>query len=222
MLYRTSLVVSLIFSVCSMHAMVAPLFMGKIKFPYSVAVGMPVPIFYDGRSIKGEVHESQHQITFDVPWSRGQQSVYLLVTEKNPEKVFKPLLDAKSLHNTIDYLKISRGQSYKLYKLILVMGAQGVTWHAQAAELPDSGQIPDQTIIILYFPELVDAVEGGNSLELPSVILRDDMLSLVASEQDLAEQLVKVQLSAIDISTIHTPIKQVVQQNATRTIVVGA
>lgn len=222
MLYRTSLVVSLIFSVYSIHAMIAPLFMGRIKFPYSVAVTMPIPIFYDGRSIKGEVHESQHQIAFDVPWARGQQVVYLLITEKNPEKVYKPLLDDKSLHNTIDYLKIPEGQRYKLYRLTLVINAEGISWQVESVGLPRSGQIPDQTIIVLYFSELVESVEGGNRLELPSIILRDDMLSLVSSEQDLQAQMVKVQLSSIDIGTIHTPIKQVVQQNPTRTIVVGA
>ena len=205
-----------------MQAMHSPLFMGKIKFPVTVAVTMPVPIFYDGRSIKAEAHPSPHQITFDVPWVRGQQAVYLLITEKNPEKVYKPLLDEKSLANTIDYLKIASTQSYKLYKLTVISQSDSVVWNVDQVELPANGQIPDQTIIVLYFPELVETVEGGNRLELPAIILRDDMLSLVPSEEDLLAQLVKVQLSSIDISTIHTPIKHVVQQNPTRTIVVGA
>lgn len=232
MLYYISLLLSLIFMTLPMQGISSPLLLGSIQFPVAVPVAMALPIFYDGRKIESEVNEAHHKIMFEIPWIRGQYRVYVLITEKDPQKVYKPLLDTDSVYNTIDYLKLPHDQPYKLYCLTLVPVTDAPqsknaihqtcwTWHIEQIALPAGGQIPDQTITILYFPQLVDLLEGGNHMTLPTIVMRSDMLTLCESVSSLYQDTVKLQLAALDTNAIHAPIKKSIQQNANKTIVIG-
>ncbi len=78
------------------------------------------------------------------------------------------------------------------------------TWAIRQLELqlPD-GRIPDETIIIRYHPDYVYALEGGNNIEFPKIIIKPDILKLVGSEAKLHELSNKWFLAALNTDTIH-------------------
>ena len=68
--------------------------------------------------------------------------------------------------------------------------------------MPD-GRIPDETIIIRYNPDYVQALEGGNNIEFPKIIIKPDILKLVGSEAKLHELSNSWFLAALNTDTIH-------------------
>ena len=88
------------------------------------------------------------------------------------------------------------------------------SWYiTESSDELDQGKIPDDTIIVCYDPEYVDKLEGGTNIDLPRIIIKDNILELVGSEDKLHELSTTLLLSSLDSDSMHSKIEHEVKQN---------
>ena len=219
-----STLLSLTFTFLTTTLCASPIILGSIKFPAQLDSIEPISMYYDGRTINGSVHDLMHKITFELPVMTGQYGIYVLVVNTLPIHVHKPKIADNVQQNTIDYLKVPDNEPYVLYELVLVPDASGSThvrWHITEKELPVSGKIPDHTLIVVYSPDLIEGLEGGSQLELPTIVLNNSLVALSHDLDVYAQNIRYQQLAAIDANTVHTPIKKSIYYNNSKTVVIG-
>ena len=192
------------------------LFKGTIQFPHTISIIPNVRIYSAGYKIKNET--TAHGLSFEFPEEKNRKKFTILVTEK---------IDfmAEPESNTIQYLKIPRGQSYKYYSVVSLKngdeilsdatnnGKKNVTpqfeWRIAEETLPYAdGRILDDTIIICFNPSYVDRLEGGGPLELPKIVVKKNIVQLAGSEDNLHDATTALLLSSLDTDTIHGNIQQ--------------
>ncbi len=226
------LVVLLIFSILAtapISIFARSLLMGTVQFPHAISDIPTIRVYYGGKIISSHLHEGGiPKTTFEITRGKRQNRFYILVTAEIGYQL-KNLLEPDWNQNTIDYLKVIPGQPYKFYILDLIQdnptfdqnnSMEALKQHSQAnttpsyhweiyeQELSESGKIPDATIVICYFPEFVAGLKGGSQLELPTIVLRSDMVERAGSRDKLNQESIKLQLASIDSDTIHAPTKR--------------
>ncbi len=96
-------------------------------------------------------------------------------------------------------------------------------WKITEETLPkDSRRIPDETIIIYYYPHLIESITGGSKFELPTIKMKTDLLALVGSETKLHELSDGLLLSCLDHDSLHATIQQSVRFGRLHTLVAPA
>lgn len=178
-------------------------------------------IYYDGHIIQTETNGST--VHFEIPRGQRQSHFFILVTD-SVTPIAKKNKDGDLIFNTIDYLKVPNNQPYKLYQVILMAQKtqQGFAYYWAVIEmaLDFDGRIPDQTVIINYLPELIDRVEGGDLVSLPTIYVRSPLqTSKTLLTNDVHERILKMQLATLDTNTIHTPIKKLIAQTEKKIII---
>jgi hypothetical protein len=188
---------------------------GAIKFPILTKKIPKIAIYYTGISIPTHIQTANRQLTFDISESKIRTTFYLIVIEH---------VDLVTEQNTVKYFVAPTNSSYKLYhlqftpnqKLIKGSGpAEKIdqdkkqtdleemgTWTIEQQSLPEDRRIPDNAIIVCYNPSLIKNVEGGNGLELPKIILDEQIIQQLGDEElqnvsDLAL------LTSLDYNSIH-------------------
>lgn len=234
---------SLIFSILATTATIGytrSLLMGTIQFPPAIKQIPAIRVYYGGKIISSNIHESgMPKVTFEVTRGKRQNRFYILVIETFDYQL-KQTLESDWNQNTIDYLKITPDQPYKFYVLDLIQDTPELDqnnsmeilkhhtqnypstyhWEINDGELSQEGKVPDATIIVRYFPELIQGLKGGNNLELPTIVLRPDMVEHYGSEEKLYEDSIKLLLASIDSDTIHAPTKREIKSDHRRVLVV--
>jgi hypothetical protein len=76
------------------------------------------------------------------------------------------------------------------------------TWVVTQKLLPDNRHIPDNAIIVCFHPNLVKSVEGGNGLELPKIILDENVLRQL-TDDELQDVSVQYLLTSLNCDSIH-------------------
>jgi hypothetical protein len=199
----------------------SPLILGSIQFPNSIT-RIPSPrIYCAGKTIPCEIHDKQKKITFDWLNYKSTKQFYLLITESITHVLKKhPLIERMQ---TIDYITVPEHQSYKLYHLAWAPNPANpdtYTWHITPQLLNEhSRRLPDETIIVLYMPSYVHTLAGGNALELPTIIIKSDVLDLAGSEDALLDQSITLQMACLNSDTIHSPLKHAIKQIGHRTLI---
>lgn len=238
-------VVSLIFSILATapaSLFARSLLMGTVQFPHTIQqVVSPIRVYYAGRIIHSHGHAiGVPKVTFEITRGKRQNRFYILITPEISYQL-KDLLELDSKQNTIDYLKVIPDQPYKFYVLDLIqdtppfnqstsiatlknknLASTTPTYHWEIREelLPETGEVPDAAIVICYFPEFVAGLTGGSNLELPTIVLRSDMLECAGSQDKLYEESIKLQLASINSDTIHAPTKCETRLDKQRTLIV--
>ena len=192
------------------------LMLGTIQFERPAGPFEDVPLYYGGHIIKKSINKRRTRVTFEILKERFQREFLLLVTaEITP--VNKVTADGSVIFNTIDYLKVAENQTYKLYRLRLASKIVPTKnqkseveqfWIVDEIELPADGRILDNTIIVLYLPEMVEKIEGGSAIELPTIYMYTS--KSFDTTNGIEERLLKMHLSALDTNTIHIPIKKMI------------
>ncbi len=188
-----------------------------------------VGVYYCGKRIS--THKNTigvHKITYDVPKGSDQNIFYLLIYPKAPDHTLKDALEQDSIQNTVGFLKINPEIPYLFYKLTLTSHEQDsvVTYKWEIAQEPlsESGQIPETTIIIIHLPSRIKAVSGGNQLELPTIFVdtvqeqKNDDMDIVPLT-DLDEELIKLQLSVLDLNALHAPVSKKIKVDKHRLLI---
>ena len=194
--------------------------LGGIQFPGGVLSVPSVSLYWCGRQIPDVAcvkNDHMNRFTFTLQRDRNQKRFYVLVTE-----VVRcvPPSHAKGCSTTVDHLAVPEGyEDYKLYALSLEQDASSVggdgkqekkySWRMQEElRLLDDRSIPDETLIVVWDPKTVSHFDGGSSTELPSLMLRSDLISYFGTEQKMQRYAVALQLRAIDLNTFHAPMEQ--------------
>ena len=187
------------------------LFVGNIQFPNSIHLVPNIRVYYAGHKVNCQKDDNAKKLTFTIPEHKERAFFYLLIS---------PDIEFCSHENTVPFLKLKRNILYKFYALqrvpreatqkkkIELAATIEYTWviHELNLDLAD-GRIPDDTIIVLYSPQYIQSIEGGNAVEFPKISIKHDILKLTGSEELLHEFSNRWFLSALNIDTIHDSIK---------------
>lgn len=192
---------------------------GKIQFPHTVQRVPPMRVYYCGKKMDYywcEIDNSAKQFSYQIPYQLGQTVFHLLIVNDHPEWA---AVNSKynEENNTIDYLKIPTNKPYKRFVCTLPHDATGnkkAQWIVREEKLPENGHITEvaTTIIVCYPPALVETVVGTTTLELPTIVLKEDILQMVGSEILLHELSNQMILSCLDSDAIHASVQQKVKQ----------
>jgi hypothetical protein len=185
---------------------------GAIEFPLTLQRIPNVEIFYEGQKIKVEIETNK--LVFNIPMSRMQWRFFILFVE-NADYVLKSS-DGLTVQNTVDYQIVQSGIPYRVFEL----QTQGDQWLIAERLLPDNGRIPDSTIIVYFPPNYIDTVTGGNRLELPHVLIKDNIVELAGGEELLQEKADELSLATIDTAMLHMPMKETVRLAGNRVLVI--
>jgi len=201
---------SLIFAILSTasSALAAPSVLGgTLQFSKNSTL-VDINIDFCGAQIATTSHDTAiPKITFEIPKSKDQWHFDVLITSTKIDFQLKQFPDQEVIQNTVDYLKIDPQASYKYYSIDFVDSA----WEIEEKKLPETGRIPDRTIIIECYPEWIQDFKGGSEVEFPTLYLNNAIADLGATEEDFKEALVKLELAALDSKIIHSPVRRKTQ-----------
>lgn len=189
------------------------LYMGTIQFPRDLEELPEVRIYHCGHKIKSNGYKTNKSMTFAIPGDRQRFYFDIIITPQIGYKVQE--------HNTIQYLTIPQEQAYKWYRILLVKKAIIEGSKEKSAQSPygweihklffgygSNRRIPDDAIIICYNPDFVEDLKGGNAIDLPTVLIKSNLVDLVGSEHTLHEKSIELLLSSLDFNALHSNIEQ--------------
>lgn len=202
------------------------LFIGTIQFPNSLSTVPNIRVYYAGQKIVCETNDDTKKVIFSIPELKERGLFYLLIC---------PEIEFCSHENTVPFLKLKRGSTHKFYLLQRVVSENKNKKNKQKTnlveygwvvkeftlDLPD-GRIPDDTIIVQYHPDYIQAIEGGNAIEFPKIIIKNDILTIVGSEQKFHNLCNSWFLSALNTDTIHGSLQQDFLNTQSKTILAMA
>jgi len=203
------------------------LFVGNIQFPQSLQRVPQISIYRGGIKINTETDNENKNIQFTISDDKNCKTFYILVAE-----TIIPYVK----NGTVQYLKVSPYQDYKFYKIDIVReGDQknsiqnrlfeqngSFKWKVREFPLGADGRIPDDTLMIIFDPECIAKIEGGTNLELPKIIMKQNMLDLFdRSEEKLREKETELLMSSLDLNIIHTKVTPELKHDHQRKLVVA-
>ncbi len=187
----------------------AAMCVGNLQWPRILEVVPAVRIYFAGLKIACSINNESKQTTFSIPSYQRNTPLYILVTEH---------VRWSAEENTIKYLKTNIDRSYKLYLATPRESLPGkkrddteAHWNIQEVTLDANGKIPDNTIIVVFNPNLIDTFEGGNSITLPKLCMHDDIIERIGSEKELHTMARKSLLACLDTDSIHKKTEHTVQ-----------
>jgi len=201
---------SLIFTILSTgsYSLAAPSIIGGTIQYSRDSTGIDLSVNYSGSQITTTFHKTVvPKITFEIPKGATQTHFEVLVTLAKIECKLKDRPDQLDIQNTPDYIKINPQSPYKYYELDLIDDI----WEIKEDKLPATGQIPDRAIIIECYPEWISDFRGGSAVELPTLYLNNAAIERGESDEKFKEDLIKLELMALDSNIIHAPIRRQVQ-----------
>lgn len=177
------------------------LIMGTIQFPHELSDVPGIRVYCGGRKIKCETDEQMKKVSFCVPREHKQKTFHVLVTtDISYETVQLP----DSTRNIISHLCVAPHNTYKLFAMKLEPKNEDdktLQWTIEQTQLEDN-RVPDNAIIVYYDPMCVEARTSGNTLELPTIVVKNDIIT----EQKMYELSNELLLAAMDNDALHAPI----------------
>lgn len=192
------------------------IFVGSVQFPKTLEDIPQFRIYHGGNKLKSGIHTHGKKVTFTIPEDKRRTAFTVIITES---------IQFASEDNTIIYLKLAQNQPYKFFSIQLIKMDNGIVendkrkeptyeWiiEEQHINLLDS-RIPDDALIICMNPNFIQGLEGGNSVELPKIIVKNDAVQLAGSQAKFEDSYAKLLLSSLDTDAIHANIHEEVKQD---------
>ena len=176
------------------------LFMGSIQFPEKLT-DTDLCVYYKGKKIVTEWDNSSLSSEYSFLESKQLENLYILISEN--------ISFETDNDNTIKNLKIEDDRPYLCYKLTAsrVIDEGGnpgdLSWNDEIMEIKD-GAVPENTIIFLFNPDLIDKVQihnwkkNQNMRLVPTIKIKKDLTS-----KELIAAVTIAQLKSVDINLIH-------------------
>ena len=199
----------------------------SIEFPKSVKTVPQVCIYYGGERFPCEVDQESNRACFMLPVDKACTTFFFLITEA---------LSFESEDNTVQYLKAD--QPYKFYQMELVRVPKKRyrlplkkekpkkeikdRWMIVKRDLKLDGRIPDDAIIVLLDENYVENVREDKAFELPTIVIKDNVLEIAGSEEKLQDKAVELLLSSLDYGPLHVNAKIHTKQEQQKIIVAMA
>jgi hypothetical protein len=201
--------------------------MCSIQFPEKLKEIPSLRAYFAGKVIPAEVDQTAKKVSFSLSQERTSSFFCILITEASN-------IDFKTKDgNTIEHLKLKdSSQPYVCYTLELVSEylptdestpagtpkQMAYKWIIKEIKLGGAGEIPDSCVILCYNPLYIDHLEGGSTIELPKLVVKNNLLELMGGSQAVQDHAAQLLLSALDLDAIHakpTPVIQVHHQAKT-------
>jgi|GEM_PF-816593 len=168
-----------------------------------------------------------HQVEAD-PAAEAQNTIsYFRVPLKQPYTLYKLTLVCEQEEQTSEplqsYKHMFEGDAANHFGSKNKKKQAKYAWKVTEETLPtDTQRIPDDTIIVYYYPHLIESITGGTKFELPTIKIKTDILRLVGSEKMLHELSDCLLLTSLDHEPLHTTIQQKVRFGKLHTLVAPA
>jgi len=194
-------------------------FMGKIVV--SASVQEEICIFYKGKTI--EVHKQQidEQLTsylFSFLESKSTNVFYMLVASELS-------FSTKPNTNTLEHLQVLSDKPYTFYKFqgkrfYNNLGQlESYGWDIEVQDLPESGIIPDHTLIIMMSPELLENLESKRwDITTNTRVLPDLIVSSEFSSEQISKMLARSRFASLDLQSLHKNKSREVKQRYRRAV----
>ena len=193
-------------------------FMGRIVLPASVQE--EICIFHKGKTIEVDVQKDE------------QSAFYLFsFLESKSTNVFHILIASELSFstepntNTLKYLQVLPDMPYVFYKL---QGKRFYNnfgqleyygWDIESKQLPESGIVPDDTLIIMMSPELLEDLESKRwDIETNTRVLPDLVISPDFSPEQISKMLARSRMASLDLQSLHKNTSKVVKQRYRRAV----
>lgn len=168
---------------------------------------------------------SFHQVDSDHPEEAQNTIGYFRVPKKQDYKLYKLQLVCEQPEQRNTML-----QNYRLMLDADVTNRLGqkdkkkqqpmYSWRVTEQTLQEGTRsIPEDTIIVYYYPHLIESISGGSKFELPTIKIKSDLITLVGSELKLHELSDGLVLSCLDHDSLHATIQQNVRLGKLHTLV---
>jgi len=178
-------------------------YFGSIKSTQTATLPS-IPYYYRGNS--GLLMPQKEIITFEIPADSNQKQLYILITDMEPNPITQKTDDGTIIINTFHHLELAHNANYRFF--VFEQSDDG-SWNIHEESLPNEIIIPDQTVILLYLPELIEKIDGGLFSELPTIYIRPlASLSDSTSLLEINDRILAMHMGVINLNTIHSPIKQ--------------
>jgi len=192
------------------------LFVGNIQFPQLIKIVPQISLYRGGIKINTETDNSNKNIQFTISDDKNCKTFYILIAEEVLPHV---------KNGTVHYLKVSPTQNYKLYKMHIIQEGDRkdlCKWDINECSIKDDRRIPDDALMIIFDPECIAKIEGGNNLELPKIIIKQNILDMFdSSEEKLHEKEAELLISSLDLNIIHTKLAPEVKHDHQRKLVIA-
>lgn len=190
-------------------------------------------VYFCGKIVPTYAHDTT-KIIFDIPKNSNQNRFFILVTQEFTIKR-KDIFQDENCQNTIDYLYVKKDDFYKFFVLDLVVdectthdesiealikAEEQKTYHWDIHEetLPENGIIPDATVIVCYFPDMLHEIKGGSAHELPTLYFNNENF-VQTNNDEMEDALIRLRIAAINTDTIHAPIKRKIETKNNRLLI---
>jgi hypothetical protein len=229
-----SLILTILSTGVSLSAAQAPL---RVTIRYTKESTVIQPnVNYSGTRIITSMHETAGitKITFEIPKGSDQNRFYCLATSTNISGMLKTAPEGITQQNTLNCLAINPTEPYKFYVLDLIkdpcpdgladpLCPVSPTYHFDIKEetLPETGQLPDRTIIIACDPNWIMSIKGGTQPEF-TIVLDNSTAEKFESEEKFEEAVIKLQLAALDSNTLHAPMRRKIKTDGRCTRIIDS
>jgi hypothetical protein len=170
---------------------------GTIKFPAIIKHLPIIRVYYAGVTVATTPETWNRLVSFDIPESKVRNTFCLVIVDH---------VDFIAEQNTVQYLQAPLECSYKMYTMHFTPNKDSIehtgTWQVIPQQLGPDRRLPDNAIIVCLDADLVKSVEGGDRLNLPKIILDEQILAQY-SDQELQDIFAQFLLTAIDSDSIH-------------------
>jgi hypothetical protein len=202
--------------------------MGTIQWPSELKKTPSLRLYHAGHQLADEVNNETRQSTFAIPEARDIPALCIIVTEP---KNIKPHM---AEDNTISHLELKKDASYKCFQLTRIKHelpatetaadvakslASTESWAVEQRTLRTDRLIPDNAIILCCNPEVIHCQAGGNSFELPTLVISNNIIKKLGSEKAVHEKADTLLLSCLDLDTLHTKLTYDVKQEHEKMLV---
>ncbi len=193
-------------------------FMGKIILP--AAVHEEMCIFHKGKTIAVDIQKDSHSISY-----------LFSFLEPKTTNVFHILIASQLSFstepdtNTLKYLQVLPDTAYTFYELRGKRFYDGFGqlesygWDIQIKQLPEGGIIPDETLIIMMSPELVENLgEKRWDIDTNTRVLPDIVISSQHSPDKISKMLARSRFASLDLQSLHKNKSKAVKQRYRRAV----
>lgn len=193
-------------------------FMGKIILPASVQE--EICIFYKGNTITIDVQKDEQLVSylFSFLESKSTNVFHILIASELS-------FSTKPNTNTLEYLQVLSDKPYAFYKL---QGKrfynnfgqlESYGWDIESQDLPEGGIVPDDTLIIMMSPELLENLEPKRwDIETNTRVLPDLVVSSEFSPEQVSKMLARSRFASLDLQSLHKNKSKEVKQRYRRAV----
>ena len=177
-------------------------------------------IFHKGKTIPVDVQKDENAATYRFSFleSKSTNVFYVLIASELS-------FSTEPNTNTLKYLQVLPDKPYAFYKL---QGKrfyndfgqlESYGWDVEKQDLSEDGIVPDDTLIIMMSPELLENLKEKRwDIETNTRVLPDMIVSSEHSAEKISNMLARSRCASLDLQSLHKNKSKAVKQRYRRAV----